>query len=214
MLLSKGGKVRKFLWKLLLLFPLVLNSKIIVLEETSEHVLLQFSIDDYSISQNGNYAFVHCENLSQPGEVGAPLLPMKMINIAVPPAGDIEVKVISKREEKLQLQRPIAPVPKIIEGKKTSDEIYEINSDLYGRQKEKDIVLCEKTDYRLHEFVPIEIHPFLYNFSRNELTILKEMIFQIDIKGNISFRGNIDDGFGDIYEKLILNYNTKITKLN
>ena len=200
--------MRKFVLGMMFLLPLILSSKIEVLEESPYKILLKFQIEDYSFSDNGRYTFINCKELVGSGETGAPFLPRKSINIAVPPDGSVEMKVVSKRETRRNLQYPLAPVPKIIKNGKTSDEVYEINPNLYGRAEKKIVKIGEKTNYRLYEIIPMEIYPFLYDFSQNAITILDEIILQIDIKGNTKFYQNIQDDFDEIYRELILNYKT------
>ena len=195
------------MWGILILLPMILNSKLIVLKETPELILLQFKPDKFSLSDHNEFTSINYDNFQSSGESGAPSLPKKSIDIAVPPNGNIALKIISKQTKKITLQKPLVPIPQMVKNGKTADEIYRINPDLY-KHKNAFVSILPKTNFRQYNIVPLEICPFSYDFSAGELTALEEITFQIEINGNTSFKSYVFDGFEDIYQNLILNYKT------
>jgi len=200
--------VRKyFLITLLLLFT-VLSANIQILESTPTRLIVEIDLDNYSIQQEMDYTTVQFSDWLDSGIAGAPSLPIKVLNIAIPPDGKISAKIISQEIKKESLEKPIIPTLKIIDQGEMCDFIYERDEELYSKRDEHFFELLPEMRYRYYQIVPVEISPFLYDAMKNEMTISEKMVLEIKISGDVFFRNTIPDKFEKIYKNFIFNYDT------
>lgn len=203
---KNGGKVRKFFLIALMLCFAVLSANLQILESTPTRLIIEIDLVNYSIQQEMDFTTVLFSDWLDSGIAGAPSLPLKVLNIAIPPNGKISVKIISQEIKKESLEKPIIPTLKIIDRGEMSDFIYEMDEELYSKRDEHFFELLPKMRYRYHQIVPVEISPFLYDAIKNELTISEKMILEIKISGDVFFRNTIPDKFEKIYRTFIFNY--------
>jgi len=184
----------------------LLNGKIEILEHTRDRLLIKILVQDYQFREDLDFTYIDLENWSNDGETGAPALPYKLINVAVPPEGNISYKIISERTSIKHCKLPLQPIPKIVRSGETSDFIFEINEDLFSQKRDLFLEIGEKARFRFNEYFPIKISPFLYDHSSGKIEIKEEMIIEILIDGDQNFRNEIPDKFDRTYKDFFLNY--------
>ena len=202
------GNVKKIFLLIFVLSAFLLNGKIEILEQSRERSLITISVQGYQIHEDRNFTYINLENWTNTGEIGAPALPNKFINIAVPPQGNISVNIIYEKTSIKYFRLPLQPVPRIIKSGETSDFIFEIDEELFSRGSDRFLVIGEKLRFRFNEYFPVKISPFLYDHSARKLEIIEELILEINIEGDHSFRNEIPDKFDRIYEDFFINYNS------
>ena len=184
----------------------VLSANLQILESTPTRLIVEIDLDNYSIQQEMDFTTVHFSDWLDSGIAGAPSLPIKVLNIAIPPNGKISAKIISQEIKKESLEKPIIPTLKIIDQGEMCDFIYERDEELYSKRDEQFFELLPEMRYRYYQIVPINISPFLYDAGKNELTISEKMVLEIKISGDVFFRNTIPDKFEKIYRTFIFNY--------
>ncbi|MCD4797189.1 MAG: hypothetical protein K8R49_08490, partial [Candidatus Cloacimonetes bacterium] len=200
--------MRNYILVLLIITASLLNANYKVLERSPQRMVIHFNIKDFSISEGEDFTFVNIPNWTTEAVPGTPDLPFIILNVAIPPGGNIKTKLISKNRENYILTKPVSPIPRIQKGGKTFDFIYEIDSELYTKKIVETVQVLNESRYRYYSFVPIKISPFSYNTAAKEITFCSNLILQIDIEGDTSFRNEIHDKFDLIYKDFILNYET------
>ena len=118
---------------LLLSFSL-LSAGVHVLEETSNRIVVKITLDNMTIEEGSNFTYINVLDWTGEGLLGAPDLAFKILNIAIPPQGQIKTKILSQNVQRKILTKPVSPVPLIRKGGKTYDYIFEIDQDLYSRK--------------------------------------------------------------------------------
>ncbi len=186
----------------------VLSANLQILESTPTRLIIEIDLDNYSIQQEMDFTTVHFSDWLDSGIAGAPSLPIKVLNIAIPPNGKISAKIISQKIKKETLEKPIIPTLKIIDEGEMCDFIYEMDEELYSKRDEHFFELLPKIRYRYYQIIPVNISPFLYDAMKNELTISEKMVLEIKISGDVFFRNTIPDKFEKIYKNFIFNYDT------
>ena len=190
---------------LLLSFSL-LSAGVHVLEETSNRIVVKITLDNMTIEEGSNFTYINVLDWTGEGLLGAPDMPLKMLNIAIPPNGLIKTKVLSKNIQRKMLIKPVVPVPIIRKGGKTFDYIYKIDQDLYSHKRDEMIQVQEETRAGFFTVIPIKFSPFNYNAASRELTYCDEIVLQIDITGDTSFHNQLTGKFENVYQDFILNY--------
>lgn len=193
---------------ILMLCFAVLSANLQILESTPTRIIVEIDLDNYSIQQEMDFTTVIFSDWLDSGIAGAPSLPIKVLNIAIPPNGKISAKIISQEIKKESLEKPIRPTLKIIDQGEMCDFFYEVDEELYSKRDEHFFELLPEMRYRYYQIVPINISPFLYDAMKNELTISEKMVLEIKISGDVFFRNIIPDKFEKIYRNFIFNYDT------
>ncbi|HHE37362.1 MAG TPA: hypothetical protein ENL20_02180, partial [Candidatus Cloacimonetes bacterium] len=121
--------MKKIFLLVFILSTFFLNGKIEILEHTRDRLLIKILVQDYNFREDQDFAYIELKNWTIDGEIGAPALPYKLINIAVPPKGKISYRIISEKNHIKYCRLPIQPVPRIIRSGETSDYIFDINED-------------------------------------------------------------------------------------
>ena len=107
--------MKKILIILFLLSTLMLSGKMEIIEQNAEQILLRISVDEYSLNEFNEFTELSFPDWNFTLDVGAPNLPVKKINIGVPPDGDIEVNIVSTKITTKNILKPVSPVPGIVE---------------------------------------------------------------------------------------------------
>ncbi|HPR17038.1 MAG TPA: hypothetical protein PLD62_02215 [Candidatus Cloacimonadota bacterium] len=99
-----------------------LVAEVNVLSRSNESIFVQLTVDNYQFTESSEFTFINMEDWSYNAEVGGPSVPILILNVAVPPDGDISYRILNRTDEAIDLDKPVSPVPEIRQGKKTSDE--------------------------------------------------------------------------------------------
>ncbi len=190
---------------ILLLMVTLLIADYEILESTAERYLIKITNEDYKIVDDNGFTHIH-QDWTRPDTSGSPDLPFKIFHFSVPPGGFLDIRLVSSEIETINLSKPVAPVPEIIKIGKTHDFIYNIKPELYDNLASESLQMDKITRFRFYEIVPVIFSPFLYDHDTWDLTIYRNAVVEINIRGNTDFRNNIPDNFTDSYAGFILNY--------
>lgn len=185
---------------------IILFAKYEILEKTSENYLLKIDLSELEIYENNDFTSLDIQDWTNGDDVGAPALPYKILNFAVPPKGGLSVRIVSEKKYTKMLNSPVRPIPKIVKANRTNEFVYELDNKKYSDRNTGLFNVSEITRYRFYDLVPLKITPVLYDHNSQELTIHNELILEIKISGNTSFHNEIEDNFEEIYRGFILNY--------
>ena len=183
-----------------------LVAEVNVLSRSNESIFVQLTVDNYQFTESSEFTFINMEDWSYNAEVGGPSVPILILNVAVPPDGDISYRILNRTDEAIDLDKPVSPVPEIRQGKKTSDEYLIINSEKYREFTQNFVEVQEKSFYRKFEYVPLVFSPFLFDPATNRMRICTEINLEISIGGDLNYSRSLNDGWENIYHKMFLNY--------
>ncbi len=180
-----------------------------IIEANYRRVVFQFEpiIDrlDTLIIKNDKYLRINCAGMVLSGEVGQPLMPIKKINIGVPLQAEVTAKILSI--EFANLSGKIAPAPFFdMEGNCT----FEPKAEAYQNKQlfPADVLAVEPMVFvRDQRVVPITINGLQFQPDKNEIHLIKKIVVQLDISGDVSpTPRDIDLKDEEFYEGLIINY--------
>ena len=119
---------------------------------------------------------------------GAALLPFMELKVGLPLSGNISWNIQNKSEEQITLPQRLLPVPTMWEEEGMSRMSYIIDDELYSQMPSDYATVMEPDAFRGLRYVSLRIHPFIYD-GQNGLTILRNATFNIQIEGDIHYRG-------------------------
>ncbi len=198
--------MKKWVMLIMLLPAIFLVAEVNVIEQSDESIFVQLTVDNYEMWEQENFTHIGLQDWEYNLETGAPDLPLKQLNIIVPPNGEIAIRIVSKQEEVIYLNKPISPVAQIREAGKTHEYVYNLDQQKYADFTREFITIRENSIYRRFEYIPVEIAPVLFDLATNELRICKEMTIEIRIEGDTDYRNFIEDGYSFLYDSFFLNF--------
>ncbi|MDD3051129.1 MAG: C25 family peptidase propeptide domain-containing protein, partial [Candidatus Cloacimonetes bacterium] len=171
-----------------LLISFSLFSAVRIIEEKPESIIIEISSDDLTLEEDEKFTKIVSKDFSVFGESGAPELPSQSFLIAVPPQGNIRYRIVSIQERNISINKPVSPAPKYIEGKNTSQALFEINEELYLNTPKDYVDIRNKDIFRKVEVVSVNFSPTIYDYKNNILKFADRVIIQSNISGNVSHR--------------------------
>ncbi len=137
---------------------------------------------------------------------GAPELPYLTLQIAVPPAGKINVTTRILQDETRYLDHPLQPAPTIFPGEKTSEFYDLINEGFYSQAQTEPVETGNTVYYRGYTLIPITIYPCSYDHQSMALTVRQEFEVNIEILGNTEWKGSYPADYAWLDRDYIANY--------
>ena len=183
-------------------------NRVDVIKQTADYILLEIDTSDLVLKQFEGFTDIVLEKMKYPGESSKPALPYLDLNIAIPPNGDIDFKVLELKKKNINLENPVKPVPQIEEHKKTHKFIHRLNQEKYEEALKKDrfITKHQITRYRYNEYIPLLIKPITLLNSTKQISHAYKITIEINIKGQINYSNRIIDKLEPAYEDFFLNY--------
>nr|MDA3814463.1 C25 family cysteine peptidase [Candidatus Cloacimonadota bacterium] len=198
--------MKKGILLLLVIIPLTLSADFNVESTSLSNLNFNYETKSYNIFQEKGFSHLYFNGFTNQQTPGKPELPYREFCIGIPPNGNIEVVITSIETETRKLENKLSPVPRIVPSGKTFDYIYEIDQDLYNKQEKKFIQVMERAKYRFNNIIPVRFYPVIYDRHTNEITICKNISFEIRINGNIKYRNYIEEKNEISVSNLIVNY--------
>ena len=198
--------MKKGILLLLVIIPLSLSANFNVESKSLSKVVIKYKTDSYSIYQENGFSHIYFSDFTSQQTSGKPDLPYREFCIGVPPNGGVEIIITSIETETVKLESKLSPVPRIVSSGKTNKYIYEVDQELYNMQEKKFIQVMEKAKYRFNNITPIRFYPVTYDQQTNEITICRNVKFEIRIKGDVKYRNYIEEKNDISASKLIVNY--------
>jgi len=199
--------MKKGILLLLIVIPLTLSANFNIETISSSNLIVNYETDLYNIYQENGFSHLYFNGFTSQLTPGKPELPYREFCIGIPTNGNIEVIITSIEIETIKLESKLSPAPRIIPSGKTFDYIYEIDQELYNAQKQEFIQVMRRSKYRFNNIIPIQFYPVTYDQHTNELTICKNINFEIHIYGDLKYRNYIEEKNDISASKLIVNYN-------
>ncbi len=172
----------------ILLSLALLNAKIEVISESSDYLLLEFRLGEFSLTETNEHLYFSAPGLGTTSEVGAPLLPINTYYVGIPENGNIEFRIVDIERSEHRLKLPILPVPEIIAGKETSEYIYTIDEAKYRRPSSPLISKEDPTYLRYNPVIPISISPVDYDYDLGKINVAQKITLEIRIQGDTTTR--------------------------
>jgi len=191
----------------LLLVLQIANASFRVLETNEEQIIIEYTLGEYSLSQQNDYTYLLTSEMNYSIETGAPMLAYEETKIGIPPSGSVQVTLLSSSHHSVKLEKRIMPVPEVMMEQEVSSYRFTINEQLYLLSKANTplLNLLNPTSYRSISFCPLEIHPFSYDGNYN-LEITDQAIIKIEIIGNTSLRSILEkDELTDLFLSQLIN---------
>ncbi len=176
-----------------------------VLESSPTSLLIEYTLDSFSIEQEGIYTFIDSHGLSYTDVAGAPLIPYEEVKIGVPIDGSIDYQILGSRNRKVDLNSILRPAPRVVSTAAGSEYIYETDPGLYRSAGSAFFEPLLPTGFRGYSHIPVRINPFTYNGDK-EVQITEYALIRIAINGNVSYRNNtVEDELGSMFMQKVLN---------
>ena len=198
--------MKKGILLLLVIIPLTLSANFNIESASLSKLVINYETESYNIYQENGFSHLYFNGFTNQQIPGEPELPYREFCIGIPPNGNIEVIITSIETETIKLENKLSPVPRIVPSGKTFDYIYEIDQALYNAQEKKFIQVMEKAKYRFNNIIPVRFYPVTYDQHTNEITICRNINFEIRINGNIKYRNYIEEKNEISVSNLIINY--------
>lgn len=209
MLIVSGGLMRKLVIVLIMMITLsVFANQIEIVKQSKSQIIVDIYVGEYEYHSDEKFTYLDLTGWTHRIDPGFPDLPFKVLNIAVPPGGDLDLKILNSQSEELRLTKPISPIPSIKSGSSTYDHIFQINEDSYLQPPATRVEKQKFTRFRSFTFYPIKLSPFLYDYSKNELKVTTHLRLEINIVGDIKYKKTISDELKMINKNFIFNYDS------
>ena len=183
----------------------ILNAEVTVLSQSTNKIVLNADFSETRIDHN-KYTFVTLPGFTDNVHEGFPAIPYKEVRIAVPPMGEISVNIVSEKFHTQKIESRIRPVQTITEAGETYEFLDIINENEYKKKQTDIFVVSELQRFRFQEYYTIKIFPVLYDDSNLELSVYDELVLEVEIIGNTSYRNVIIEKVEDIYAEFLINY--------
>jgi len=161
-----------------------------VISKNADHIRVKFVLPAYKIEnvdKNGiEYKKINATDATLYSEEGKPLLPYYAEVVGIPVNGDVDLTIISQSNETIH-DILIQPADRMnVDGDNVTQVYYkDVNTysstNLFPGQtliKRKSAFIGDR------HMIPVHLLPFQYRPSQKELTIVKEMVFDIAIRGD------------------------------
>ncbi|NLK50746.1 MAG: type IX secretion system sortase PorU [Candidatus Cloacimonetes bacterium] len=173
---------------IILAFALGAFAHIQVQSTIGNQINIAFQLNDYNIATENGFATIKIDGMEHPMQSGAALLPFMELKVGLPLSGNISWNIQNKSEEQITLPQRLLPVPTMWEEEGMSRMSYIIDDELYSQMPSDYATVMEPDAFRGLRYVSLRIHPFIYD-GQNGLTILRNATFNIQIEGDIHYRG-------------------------
>ena len=197
--------MRKFLVVIALVAVVAAGATVRVLETTERHVLLEYSLGDFQLHEAGEFLHLEMHGAAYETKVGAPLLPVEEIKIALPPSGNASAVLLSSSQGSQTLSKQLLPVPEVRMGEEISEYHIEVDKELYRQPSKPLLEMLEPSTFRDVPYVSLQIRPFSYD-GQFSLQITQQALIRIDIQGDTSFRGMpLNDDLAEAFVQTMVN---------
>lgn len=200
--------MKKIVLLAILLPAVFLMAEVNIVKQSKESIFIQLTFENYKLIDFDGFTGLEVDGWEFNQIPGAPFLPQKWLPVAVPPEGNLEIIILNKKENTINANYPILPAPLIVDGKETSDYIYNIDQNKYFNYRKEHIALGERSSFRHYDYIPIQFYPVLLNPETNALNICENLTIEIRISGDVNYRHNIEDGLDMLYSSFFINFET------
>lgn len=142
------------------------------------------------------------------GDIGSPLLPTMTAVVGVPPAGDVNVRIVDAEMEIVQDVR-LAPLPRMQRKDIGADFIYDADADAYSRNvfTPQDIVRLQTPYFfQSQRVAKIIIQPLQYNPAQRVVRRYKKIVLQVNFSSAPNGAPVAPAKNELVYKQLLLNY--------
>ena len=167
------------------------DAKIRVLESSPSGMVVEFTLDDYRLDQEGDFIALTGSNMASLAIPGSPDLPYAELKMGIPPGAGINATILSSSKVKQTLSHPLRPIPNMEERDGMSYSNYQINEASYRELKWQGLQVLPETTFRGYSFIPVAIYPFAYDGNLG-LEITNSAIISLTISGNVAYRSQAD----------------------
>lgn len=196
---------RNILCAFLMLAFACLSAKVSILSKSETELLLEYEIEPFEITSEGEFSRLNADNMNYSNIQGAPLIPYEEFKIGIPPSGDITCSVLSSNTTTTILPSLLLPVPEIKMLNGISSYDYKIVQSKYQTRSADFITKLPASNFRGFGFVPVRISPFAYDGNKN-LSITTRASIRINISGQTKYRSmETSDKPADIFLAQLLN---------
>ncbi len=144
--------------------------------------LIELTNIDYQLFENSEYTEIKSDIADYNNVPGKYYLPYLTRNAVIPPGGHITYRIIDQQSKTHKLELPPQPHPSIKEDGESFVPVYNIDSDKNSSAQQV-IKLGVKAKFRNAEYIPIEIHPFIYNAGSGDLEVYTGLTLEVTIAG-------------------------------
>ncbi len=177
-----------FLVWILLLLTTGLFAGVTVVSETDNELVVDFTLDNYDVSREGDFTRIQTQSMVHPGDAGQPDLPYFTRRIAVPPGGSIRFSTDARKAIVQHLDAPLIPIPKIYQedANEVSRQSYEIDTEAYEEEAHPMVEIVHNGHFRGIQTVTVRVNPFSYNHDNKTLSIQQSIRVRFTYEGNRS----------------------------
>lgn len=183
--------MKSSIFAILLLLPImVFGSAINVLNQSSDHLTLSFSLPDYSLEElslsGRKYQRIVCDEGLAHAEEGYPQLLVFSAAIGLPIDGSASVNLLSKKSVTIT-DVDIAPAATLVLDGEQPSYSYVQDFAAYSSSRPYPIDIVSLGDAAFigdRRFVPLNIFPFQYDARKRSLTVHTEIEISVNLGGS------------------------------
>lgn len=162
----------------------ILNAVNVNISELDENrYLIEFTNTDYKITENGEYTEIKTDIADYNTIPGKYYLPYLTKNASVPPGGHIVFRVLDQKIETVKLELPLQPHPEIKEDGESFIPVYKIIEEK-NTASQQVVKMGVKGKFRNTEYIPLEIHPFIYDSNSRKLNVYTGLTIEVTVSGD------------------------------
>ncbi len=189
--------------------------------ESANGYSFNFTLEDYAVktvSVDGEYfTKILVDGYGVYPEAGYPALPIASFNLAVPYKLErATVKFVIDDFEVISLDSKVYPFQSPWEkSKPIADRPFTINRDYYlskGTANHEFVETTEPFVINGIKGITVNVSPFSYNPSANELTVVKAGHFEVISNGQAFYANDYSEAYNEYFEKVFINYEATDSK--
>ncbi|MDD3234786.1 MAG: type IX secretion system sortase PorU [Candidatus Cloacimonetes bacterium] len=182
----------------------LLFGKVTLISTRGSEILVEYTIDDWKVEETGEFSNIVAAGMDFGTISGAPLLPLDIFKIGMPPAGDLDFSILESDKTIVTLSSKLMPVPTVSMKDGMSDYTYLIDLAKYADTR-SELLSVSPVSFRGYSLVDFTIKPFVYD-GQMELSIYRRLLIKITLQGDMKYRANIaSDAITDVMLSQLVN---------
>ncbi len=191
---------------LLLVFATGLFAGVTVVSDTDKELVVDFVLDQYSVSREGDFTRIQTRSMVHPEDAGMPDIPSFTRMIAVPPGGSVQFSTDARKARTVRLDAPLIPIPEMFQegADQVSTQSYSIDKDAYLEESPPLVEIIDKGMFRGVQTVTVRVNPFSYDHKSKTISIRESVRVRFTYQGNTTRNSRLHYSSG-IFESVVLN---------
>ncbi len=178
--------IQAVLTLIFVIFATGLFAGVTVVTDTDKELVVDFTLDSYSVSREGDFTRIQVGSMTHPDEAGEPNIPFFTRMIAVPPGGSVRFSTEARKAQIVDLEMPLVPIPKMFQqgADQVSTQSYSMDRDAYNQDRRPLVEIVNKGSFRDVQTVTVRVNPFSYDHKSKTLSVRETLRVRFTYEGN------------------------------